>query len=86
MFAINTDGGYIVGIVAGVSAKNSNATEDEYLAVKAMLTNAPDAPEGYTYRLREDLEWELCSMAVPEIQEATEDDYIDALTELGVLL
>lgn len=65
MYAINYDGGYIVGVVAGVSASNSNCTEAEYRETKAMLLNPPDAPDGYYYRLREDLEWEKCAM--PEI-------------------
>ncbi len=87
MYAINKEGGYIIGVVAGVSAANGNATEEEYLAVKALLENVPTAPDGYYYRLREDLEWELCAEPAPEIpEEATEADYMAALRELGVLL
>lgn len=65
MYAINYDGGYIVGVVAGVSAKNSNCTEAEYRAVREMLLHPPAAPDGHYYRLREDRQWELCPM--PEI-------------------
>ena len=84
-YAINKVGGYIAGAVAGVSAKNSNCTEAEYLAVRQMLMHPPDAPDGYYYRLREDLSWELCAM--PEItEEATEGDYIEALSQMGVSL
>lgn len=64
MYAINYDGGYIVGVVAGVSAENSNCNEAEYMMVRDMLRNPPEAQEGY-FRLRDDLEWELCAM--PEI-------------------
>lgn len=85
MYAINKMDGYIVGVVAGVSAANSNATEQEYRNVKALLLNPPTAPEGYFYRLRENLEWELTQM--PEIHEdAGEADYIAALAEMGVSL
>ena len=85
MYAINYDGGYIVGVVAGVSASNSNCTEAEYRETKAMLLNPPDALDGFYYRLREDLNWELCPM--PEIiEEATEGDYIAALAQMGVVL
>lgn len=87
MYAINKEVGYIIGVVAGVSAANSNATEEEYRAVREMLLSPPAAPEGYCYRLQEDLEWELCAEPVPEIpEEATEADYIAALGALGVVL
>lgn len=85
MYAINYDGGYIVGAVAGVSTANSNCTEAEYRAVREMLLHPPAAPEGYYSRLREDRQWELCPM--PEIsEEAGEGDYIAALGEMGVAL
>lgn len=85
MYAINKMDGYIIGVVAGVSPANSNATAEEYRTVKAMLCNPPTAPEGHYYRLREDLTWELCEM--PEIPEdATESDYITALNKMGVQL
>lgn len=64
MYAINYDGGYIVGVVAGVSAENSNCNEAEYMMVRDMLRNPPEAQEGY-FRLRDDLQWEKCAM--PEI-------------------
>ena len=87
MFAINKQDGYIVGVVAGVSAAKSNCTEAEYLAVREMLLHPPDAPDGHYYRLREDLSWELCQMPVPEIsEEAGEGDYIAALQRMGVSL
>lgn len=87
MFLINKDGGYIIGVVAGVSAANSNATEEKYLEVREMLLHPPDAPDGHYYRLREDLEWEPCAEPVPEIpEEATEGDYIAALQRMGVAL
>ena len=84
-YAINYDNGYIVGVVAGVSAENSNCNEAEYRAVREMLLHPPAAPEGYYPRLREDRQWELCPL--PEISvDASESDYITALSELGVAL
>jgi hypothetical protein len=84
MHAINVKDGYIESIVAGVGTANSNATEAEYLAVKAIMENAPNAPDGYYYRLTETLEWELDQF--PEIPEpeATEADYLEKLEQLGV--
>lgn len=84
-YHINTEYGYITGVVAGASAANANCTEAEYRQVRALLLAPPDAPEGFYYRLREDREWEL--HPAPEIaEEATEGDYIAALTEMGVSL
>lgn len=82
-YAINSDGDHIIGVVAGVSAKNSNATADEYFAVKSMLLNPPDAPDGFYYRLTESLEWVLCELPTIEA-EATETDYQAALRKMGV--
>ena len=59
-YRINKEDGYIHGVVAGVNPENANCTEAEYLEIKAILENAPTAPEGFYYRLKENLEWELC--------------------------
>ena len=84
-YAINIKNGYIHGIVEGVSRENSNCTESEYNQIMAVFANAPTAPEGFYYRLKENLEWELCEM--PTIEEtATETDYKAALESLGVNL
>lgn len=85
MYLINQENGYISGVVSGVDAAISNTTEEEYRTIKSMLEHAPDAPEGYYYRLRESLEWELCEIPVIE-EEATEEDYQAALCEMGVSL
>lgn len=84
-YQINKENGYIHSIVKGVIAENANCTEAEYFAVKETLDNVPTAPEGFYYRLTENLEWELCEM--PTIEEtATETDYQEALESLGVNL
>lgn len=83
MYLVNKQDGYICGVVAGVGAEISNITEAEYREIKAVLESAPTAPDGFCYRLKEDLEWELYEL--PEIAiEATEQDYIGALEQLGV--
>ena len=64
-YAINYDDGYITGVVAGVSGAYSNCNEAEYMMVRDMLRHRPEAPDGYYFRLRDDLQWELT--AVPEI-------------------
>lgn len=61
-YRINKENGYIHGVAAGVNPNNANCAEDEYNRIKAIIKNAPTAPEGYYYRLKENLEWELCKM------------------------
>lgn len=63
-YRINIEDGYIHGVVEGVSEAHSNCTEEEYRKVKAILENAPIAPDGFYYRLKENLEWELCEFRI----------------------
>ena len=61
MYQKNIDeNGYIVSIVKGV--ENGNITEQEYNQIVAVLKKKPTAPEGYEYRLRDNLTWELYEM------------------------
>lgn len=80
----NTEDGYIHGVVEGVNPENANCTEEEYNRIRAILQNAPTAPDGFYYRLKENLEWELCEFKPIENEVATEADYQSALENLGV--
>lgn len=55
-------------------------TEAEYNRIKAIIDSRPTAPDGYGYRLTENLEWELYEIPVedddPEISEAEALDII----------
>lgn len=88
MYSAYKQDGYIYSIASGSSISGTAITEAEYNRILAALKNKPTAPVGFDYRLREDLEWELYEL--PEMEEipeeATEDDYIAALAELGVSL
>lgn len=64
-YRINKEDGYIHGVVVGVNPNNANCTEAEYKSIKTILENAPVAPNGFYYRLKDNLEWELCEM--PEL-------------------
>ena len=88
MFAVIKTDGYIHGAVSGRQVSGEVIPEEEYRRIRAVLLNAPTAPPGYTYRLREDLIWELCELPEsPETDdEATEDDYQNALREMGCVL
>lgn len=59
----NEENGYIHSVVQGVNADNANCTESEYETIKAMLLAVPAAPDGFYYRLKSNLEWELCSLS-----------------------
>lgn len=68
----NTEYGYIVSVVKGVTA--GNITEEEYNAILVVIHNKPTAPEGCDYKLRDDLTWELFELPEhePEYEEVTE--------------
>lgn len=87
MYQKNTENGYIVSIVKGVSC--GNITAEEYSTIIEAIRNKPTAEQGYDYRLLEDLTWELYQLPEPEPEadeEATEADYQSALEEMGVAL
>lgn len=86
MFAVIKNDGYIQGIASGRQVGGEVISEAEYHRIKAVLLNTPKAPPGYTYRLREDLEWELVELPpAPDVpEEATPDDLINALRDMGV--
>ena len=45
-------------------------TETQYNEILAMLHNIPTAPEGFAYRLTEELEWELYELPAEEVEAA----------------
>lgn len=63
-------------------------TESKYNEILEIIHNKPIAPNGYGYRLTETLEWEQYELPIEEETEeqATEQDYQDALVEMGVEL
>ena len=79
-----TDNGYIV--LLGKNIGGEEIDRDEYDRIMSVINGRPDAEPGYTYRLRTDLAWELCEVppVAEEDKEATEEDYMSALAELGV--
>ena len=63
-------------------------TAAEYDHIKSIIANRPTAPDGYGYRLTENLEWELYELPPEEVtdEEATAEDYEAALSEMGVIV
>lgn len=59
-------------------------SQEEYENLLAVIRNHPDSESGYIFKLRTDLTWERVEAPPIEDEEATEEDYIAALAELGV--
>ena len=75
--------GYIS--LVGTGSSDNAISREEYETILSVIHNRPTAQPGYTYKLRTDLTRQLCEMPVVEIEEeATEEDYLAALAELGV--
>jgi hypothetical protein len=80
----STEDGYVALI--GTDIGGEEISREEYETILSIIHNRPAADPGYTYKLRTDLTWELCEVPpIPEEDlEATEEDYLAALAELGV--
>lgn len=79
----NLAGDYITGIGTGLG--DVEITQEEYESILSVIRNRPTPDPGYDYRLRTDMTWELVEApADPDDEEATDEDYIAALAELGV--
>lgn len=78
------ENGYIVLI--GENCGGIKISVDEYNTILEVIRNKPIPIDGYDYKLREDLTWELYELPTPEPEdeEATEEDYKSALNSLGV--
>lgn len=72
--------GYIVAIGTGYGGME--ITIEEYSKLSTYIQNRPTPPEGYDYRLRDDLTWE--EYELPPIDPA--DDEISADEALAIIL
>ena len=74
--------GFIMGL--HIVQDGGNCEREEYESLLNLFAERPTAPDGYVYLLREDnLEWKLAEVPV-EDEEATAEDYENALADLGV--
>ena len=81
-YKIITDG-YLVAVGSG--SGGTEIAEAEYAELLNIIRTKPVASEGYDYRLKSDLTWELYELPIiPTTDEdANEADYLAALAELG---
>ena len=79
------ENGYLHCLGTGVGGEE--ITQEEYNNILELIRNRPTAENGYQYLLKTDMAWELVEApADPDDEEATDEDYIAALAELGVEL
>ena len=74
--------GYITAV--GTGGGGTEITREEHDAILVFAGTRPTPPEGYGYRLRADLTWELFEL--PPVEEPTEteptiDEMMAAITE-----
>ena len=83
MFYKKITDGYIIAV--GKGEDGVIIDEQEYKHLLEISKRRPTPQDGYDYRLKEDLTWELYELPPMEYEEeATEQDYIEALERLGV--
>lgn len=68
--------GYIT--VIGTGNGGEEITEQEYNAIYAAIGDKPKAADGYDYRLKTDLTWELYELP-PEPEEVSADEALEIL-------
>lgn len=73
--------GYLV--VVGTGNGGIPITEEEYKTLITHIRNKPEAPEGYGYRLKEDLTWELYELPIVPEEEISSDELMTMIE--GVL-
>lgn len=78
-----TKDGYIT--VIGTGEGGTPITEEEYENIQNVLQSRPTADEGYVYRLKEDLTWEMVEATVVE-DEDSEISGIELLTMIEEVL
>jgi hypothetical protein len=73
--------GYI--LLIGRGSGGIEITKKEYELLLSHINSKPEAEEGYGYRLKEDLTWELYELPpVPEDDEISSDELMDMIEEV----
>ena len=75
----NIEGEYLTAISTGAGMEE--ITQEEYDHILSVIRSAPVAEEGYQYRLKVDLTWELVELPAPDA-----DPEIGADEALGIIL
>lgn len=73
------EGEYITAIGTGIG--DAEIAQEEYENILSIIRNRPTPEEGYTYRLRTDLTWEMVEAPVEPV-----DDEISDAEALDIIL
>lgn len=71
-FYKDVQNGYIVAV--GTGETGEEITEEEYNTIRAAMAEKPVAPDGYDYKLKDDLTWEQYELPVIDPLEEEIDD------------
>lgn len=73
------DNGYIISV--GTGNGGTEITEQEYAEILATIRNKPTARDGYGYRLKTDLTWELAELppVEPDVDDLTADEALNII-------
>ena len=75
------ENGYIVGI--GTGAGGVEIAEEEYDSLLEHIRSKPEAENGYSYKLKADLTWELYELPHVEItDEITDAEFMQMIEEV----
>jgi hypothetical protein len=72
--------GYIT--VIGTGNGGTEITEEEYNSLLEHIRSCPEAPEGYGYRLKEDLTWEIYELPIVPEEEISSDELMTMIEEV----
>ena len=81
-YFIVINNGYIE--MVGYGYDGEEITKEQHDHISSIINACPIAPDGYTYLLRTDLTWELVELPPELSPEATEADYKNGLSKMGV--
>ena len=74
------ENGYLIAIGTGVGGVE--IAEEEYNSLLNHIQSCPEAPEGYGYRLKEDLTWELYELPIVPEEEISSDELMSMIEEV----
>lgn len=69
---------FILGVGTTTRATRNEITEEEYNTISAIMREKPIAPDGYDYKLKIDLTWELVEKMIDVETEVFDEDYTEA--------
>lgn len=77
-----SSGGYLLGVGTGYGGEE--ISETEYTEITEIIHAKPAAPDGFCYRLKNDLTWERYELPAPNVDpELTAEEALDIIVGGG---